>query len=307
MSQLHTRHLNQYFIPKNYSSSPSASAAESSPSPQPAYDSPWGNASLNYGSRVGFAAGAAIGVIILICVFILLCDRRRRPYIGQAPHHLGGRPLSTYLLPAQMADMGPRKVEWPVLVVNPDNEIECGRKLYDDKSAPSKEDPSNYFESPGPGPPLFEANILLQPSTASGHLRNLSGSSTGYAGPFQSFRQRFRRSTEFGPATQSVPNAAGANSADAIVVTDAAVPVHTSDNMPLSQAVDSAAESSTAPSSQQETVRSRWSFRSPFTDWNPATGLANNTRDSTANYVELSSDRTANNGTLHRRGSSQGV
>ena len=46
-----------------------------------------------------------------------------------------------------MVDMGPRKVEWPVLIVNPDNEIECGRKLYDDKSAPPKEDPSNYFES----------------------------------------------------------------------------------------------------------------------------------------------------------------
>lgn len=52
-------------------------------------------------------------------------------------------------------DMGPRKVEWPVLVVNPDNEIECGQKLYDDKSAPSKEDPSNYFESE----PVFK-NVL---------------------------------------------------------------------------------------------------------------------------------------------------
>ena len=46
-----------------------------------------------------------------------------------------------------MVDMGPRKVEWPVLIVNPDNEIECGRKLYDDKAAPPKEEPANYFES----------------------------------------------------------------------------------------------------------------------------------------------------------------
>ncbi len=37
----------------------------------------------------GFAAGAAVGIIILICVFILVCDRRRRPYISSAPHPLG--------------------------------------------------------------------------------------------------------------------------------------------------------------------------------------------------------------------------
>ena len=44
---------------------------------------------LKHLSLAGFAAGAAIGIIILICIFILVCDRRRRPYIGAA----ASRPL----------------------------------------------------------------------------------------------------------------------------------------------------------------------------------------------------------------------
>lgn len=160
----------------------------------------------------------------------------------------------------------------------------------------------------GPGPPLFEANILLQPTAASGHLRILSGSSTSYTGPFQSFRQRFRRGADAGPALQALPSTAGANSADAIVITDAAVPVHTSDSMPLPKSADPVADSNVAPSSQQEQPGlSRWSLRSPFADWNPTTGLANDTRHTHSTSVELARGRSANSDTLHRRGSSQGV
>lgn len=36
----------------------------------------------------GFAAGAAVGIILLICVFILVCDRRRRPYPGHSASQL---------------------------------------------------------------------------------------------------------------------------------------------------------------------------------------------------------------------------
>ena len=160
----------------------------------------------------------------------------------------------------------------------------------------------------GPGPPLFEANILLQPNTAPGHLRSLSGASSLYTGPLQSFRQRFRRSTDAGPMTQNPVNTAAATSKDAIVLTDAAVPVHTSDNMPLPRAEGEFVPESGAPSSQQVVPgASRWSFRSPFADWNPATGLANDNRASYASSVELSRNRSSNSGTLHRRGSSQGV
>ncbi len=105
------------------------------PLPPPSRWTSWdGGASLNYGSRVGehdywsigglkhsllvsrphppcyfwpagFAAGAAVGIILLICVLILVCDRRRRPYIGSS---LSQPPLGMFchlqlpLLPLEM-------------------------------------------------------------------------------------------------------------------------------------------------------------------------------------------------------------
>ena len=115
------RHLQQYFVPKNTTAATPVGSPESSPGSSPAWNSPWGGgAGLNYGSRVGkcaheymllclltyrdlctrhkaecsvcgvagFAAGAAVGIILLICVFILVCDRRRRPYIGHSASQL---------------------------------------------------------------------------------------------------------------------------------------------------------------------------------------------------------------------------
>ena len=189
----------------------------------------------------GFAAGAAIGIIILICIFILVCDRRRRPYIGSTVsrplgnllcvrcacgcllfaylsalclqaatppalclHALAARlqamlsavrhvarhiaehlvacisctilgfqhsqrlhydasrhELLPFLLSqaanadagarglynAQPVDAGPKQVQLPVIIVNPDNEVECGRKLHLDETPSAKLDPDNYFTS----------------------------------------------------------------------------------------------------------------------------------------------------------------
>lgn len=47
----------------------------------------------------GFAAGAAVGIILLICVLILVCDRRRRPYIGSSSPQL---PLGMFVSHAVM-------------------------------------------------------------------------------------------------------------------------------------------------------------------------------------------------------------
>ena len=106
MSGTAGRHLQQ-----SAANAPAAAPAEQAP--PMSWGDRWDNgASLNYGSRVGehmhgshvmqdkcvtwnsrsqryfwlagFAAGAAIGIILLICVLILVCDRRRRPYVGSS-------------------------------------------------------------------------------------------------------------------------------------------------------------------------------------------------------------------------------
>lgn len=276
----HSRRLQQYFVPKN--TSPGASP-EASPSPEltPQINSasPWGGGvGLNYGSRVGFAAGAAVGIIILICIFILVCDRRRRPYISSAVHHpLGNRHLYT----AQPATNVPKQVQFPVIIVNPDNEVECGRKIFLDRTPSSKQDPDNYFTSIGPGPPLFEANVPFRAS--SGALRTQSGLLQAPSGTLRSFKQRFR------PSGESTQNNQGATSSFGVEQSIAPVPLHTSDGvvpggvMPLMTNNPLVTEGAAAPAS------SRSFFRSPFADWNPATGIAN---DSNPASVEMARSRS---------------
>ena len=48
---------------------------------------------------------------------------------------------------AQPVDAGPKQVQLPVIIVNPDNEVECGRKLHLDETPLAKLDPDNYFTS----------------------------------------------------------------------------------------------------------------------------------------------------------------
>ncbi|DBB12634.1 TPA: hypothetical protein ACH3X3_005417 [Trebouxia sp. C0006] len=276
----HSRRLQQYYVPKN--TSPVASP-EASPSPEltPQINSasPWGGGvGLNYGSRVGFAAGAAVGIIILICIFILVCDRRRRPYISSAVHHpLGNRHLYT----AQPAPNVPKQVQFPVIIVNPDNEVECGRKIFLDRTPSSKQDPDNYFTSIGPGPPLFEANVPFRAS--SGALLTQSGLLQAPSGTLRSFKQRFR------PSSELTQNNQGATSSFDVEQSIAPVPLHTSDGvvpggvMPVMTNNPLATEGAAAPAS------SRSFFRSPFADWNPATGIAN---DSNPASVEMARSRS---------------
>ncbi|KAL3137713.1 hypothetical protein ABBQ38_004980 [Trebouxia sp. C0009 RCD-2024] len=236
--------------------------------PPPTRWASWdGGASLNYGSRVGFAAGAAVGIILLICVLILVCDRRRRPYIGNSSPQL---PLGTrHLYATQPVDSGPKQVQYPVVVVNPDNEVECGRKVLLDRTPSAKQNPANYFTSIGPGPPLFAATIPQCQWAAPGALPS-SSLQTPSGSLFQSFRQRFR-STD---ATQPAGGASGSNEPGIL-------PLHTSDGvMPGGM-----------PGSSNEPTLARASLRSPFADWNPATGLANDTNHRPGS-LELASARS---------------
>ena len=52
-----------------------------------------------------------------------------------------------HLYAAQSVDSGPKQVQYPVVVVNPDNEVECGRKVLLDRTPSAKQDPANYFTS----------------------------------------------------------------------------------------------------------------------------------------------------------------
>ena len=47
----------------------------------------------------------------------------------------------------QPIDSGPKQVQYPVVVVNPDNEVECGRKVLLDRTPSAKQDSANYFTS----------------------------------------------------------------------------------------------------------------------------------------------------------------
>ena len=114
------------------------------------------------------------------------------------------------------------------------------------------------FTGVGPGPPLFAAIIPSVQWPISGPLRSSSGPLRAPSGSlFQSFKQRFRASDASQPSSSHDMN-------------PAIPPLHTSDGvMPGSM-----------PSSSHEPTPSRASFRSPFADWNPATGLANDTNQS---------------------------
>lgn len=59
------------------------------------------------------------------------------------PHVPGTR----HLYAAQPVDSGPKQVQYPVVIVNPDNEVECGRKVLLDRTPSAKQDPANYFTS----------------------------------------------------------------------------------------------------------------------------------------------------------------
>lgn len=52
-----------------------------------------------------------------------------------------------HLYTAQQAPIVPKQVQFPVIIVNPDNEVECGRKIFLDRTPSSKQDPDNYFTS----------------------------------------------------------------------------------------------------------------------------------------------------------------
>lgn len=58
--------------------------------------------------------------------------------------HVAG---ARHLYGTQAIDSGPKQVQYPVVVVNPDNEVECGRKILLDRTPSAKQDPANYFTS----------------------------------------------------------------------------------------------------------------------------------------------------------------
>lgn len=47
----------------------------------------------------------------------------------------------------QAINSGPKQVQYPVAVVNPDNEVECGRKILLDGTPSAKQDSADYFTS----------------------------------------------------------------------------------------------------------------------------------------------------------------
>ena len=133
----------------------------------------------------------------------------------------------------------------------------------------------------GPGPPLFEANVPFRAS--SGALRTQSGLLQAPSGTLRSFKQRFRPSSEF---TQ---NNQGATRSFGVEQSIAPAPLHTSDGAvpggvtPIMTNNPLATEGAAAPAS------TRSFFRSPFADWNPATGIAN---DSNSASVEMARSRS---------------
>lgn len=133
----------------------------------------------------------------------------------------------------------------------------------------------------GPGPPLFEANVPFRAS--GGALLTQSGLLQAPSGTLRSFKQRFR------PSSELTQNNQGATSSFDVEQSIAPVPLHTSDGvvpggvMPVMTNNPLATEGAAAPAS------SRSFFRSPFADWNPATGIAN---DSTPASVEMARSRS---------------
>lgn len=127
------------------------------------------------------------------------------------------------------------------------------------------------FAGIGPGPPLFAATIPQCQWAAPGAFPS-SSLQTPSGSLFQSFRQRFRSPD----ASQPAGGASGSNDSQPGIL-----PLHTSDGvMPGGM-----------PGSKNEPTLARASLRSPFADWNPATGLANDTNQRPGS-LELASARS---------------
>ncbi len=134
----------------------------------------------------------------------------------------------------------------------------------------------------GPGPPLFEANVPYRQGSGPLHSHSgpLSTPSRAPSGTLKSFRQRFRPSSDLARNGEPASSSNG-QSMDV-------VPLHTSDGVVpggvLPVTVNPLAAEAAAPT--------RSFFRSPFADWTPSTGLANDTRDSNRASVEMSRSRS---------------
>lgn len=115
----------------------------------------------------------------------------------------------------------------------------------------------------GPGPPLFAAIIPLCHWTSAGPVSSVPEPVCAPSGSlFQSFKQRFRLTDATQPAARAFSRASSSFDSQ-----EGVPPLHTSDGV-LPGGM---------PSSSNEPTLARTSFRSPFADWNPATGLANDT------------------------------
>ena len=132
----------------------------------------------------------------------------------------------------------------------------------------------------GPGPPLFEASVPYVHGLASHGSQNLSASfRTAPSGSFRSFRQRSRASSESFRSEQAAPGRFAPDNQQVLEP----VPLHTSDGV----IPGTAAPVISGPIAEEPNAPQRSFFRSPFADWNPATGLANDTTDSSRASVEM--------------------
>ena len=52
-----------------------------------------------------------------------------------------------HLYATQAINSGPKQVQYPVAVVNPDNEVECGRKILLDGTPSAKQNSADYYTS----------------------------------------------------------------------------------------------------------------------------------------------------------------
>ena len=132
----------------------------------------------------------------------------------------------------------------------------------------------------GPGPPLFEASVPYR--EGSDVLFTQSPPLRAPSGTFRSFRHRFRPSLDLTQPGQ------GASSSFAIDQSLAPVPLHTSDGVVPGGVVPITMNPLTAEATAAP-APARSFFRSPFADWNPMTGIAN---DSNRASVEMARSRS---------------
>lgn len=84
---------------------------------------------------------------LCVCVCVCVAHCCMLPGCCTTDAFLAHVPGTRHLYAAQRVDSGPKQVQYPVVVVNPDNEIECGRKVLLDRTPSAKQDPANYFTS----------------------------------------------------------------------------------------------------------------------------------------------------------------